>query len=309
MILNTALSIAIVFYLVHTWDRKSHSIATLCNIVNVGPCLCKDASYVSQSYDVVLRWAGSDVTKEYGELRYALRSLEHNPDVRQVHLVYAGTLPRWLNQEQVHCVKEDYIITLGLQRIQTSVEKCQRSSELCKIGFDLIPNLHERFVTMDDDFLLLRKNIPFFTARGTPIIPGNVWMSHRAIPFRKTCYRYHASRVKKEIFERKNCHRLWYDIFPRICSRLQNVLRVPWTVVDANPNWRAPICATYWCNNRTIHQQSVARLLNYILRFRPCFVCINDDWAQHNTKYKHKLLLQTFYSHLFPTISCYEASK
>ena len=307
MILNTALSIAIVYYMLHTWERKSHSVATLCNIVNFGASLCKNPYYVSQPYDIVLRWAGRDVTQEYGELRYALRSLHHNPDVRKVHLVYAGTLPRWLNQERVHCVNEDYIIHLGLRRIQTSIEKCQRSSELCKIGLDLIPDLYERFVTMDDDFLLLRKHIPFFTARGIPIIPSYVWMSHRAIPFRKTCYRQYASRIRKKVFETKNRDRLSYDIFPRMCARLKHVHRVPWTVIDSNPSWREPVCATYWCNNRTVHQQSVARLLNYILRYRPCFVCINDDWAQNEeTRHEHELLLQTFYRYLFPTMSCYE---
>lgn len=264
---------------------------------------CATLTPTNVTYDVVLRWAGPPVADEFGELRYALRSLENNADVNQVHIVAAGKVPTWVDRREVNCINEDVIIALGMKRINGSVEEAQRSSELCKIGFDLIPHLHERFVVMDDDYLLLHNRVPFFAQDGTPIVPSQIYMCHRALPFTKTIYAKKASKISSTFFS-PGKRRFDYDIFPTMYEDT-DVHKIPWST-QVLPEWTHASCSTYWLNDITVERHYVKRLLNYVLRHRPCFVCINDDWVLCADKDKHRADIEQFYKLLFPDVSRFE---
>jgi hypothetical protein len=110
--------------------------------------------------------------RDNGELRYSLRSLAlHAPWIRRVHLVVAaGQKPAWINPETVTIVHHADIFPPDVPLPTFN----SRAIEFC---LHRIPDLAERFISLNDDFMFGRQTSPedFFTPEGRPLL----WAAHR----------------------------------------------------------------------------------------------------------------------------------
>jgi hypothetical protein len=274
------------------------------------PVVTQSVPLARIKYDAVVRWAGPPIASCNGELRYALRSLEKLTNLRRVFVVAAGTPPAWLNGETVTVVREDDIIIPGLRRIKATLGKSARSSELCKVGFDLIHDLLEHFVVLDDDYMILNSDPEFFTEKGLPVVPQKIFMCHRPLPMTRSLYRDQVLSLPAN-FYRPGKTRFQYDIFPEIYED-QFVKTVTWKDQNSHfiqKNFRPSM--TFWLNKGTVKNDHCKDLLHNVLTSRPDFVCINDDWADQDLVSiprirEYRMQLQKMYDVLFPNASIFE---
>ncbi len=256
--------------------------------------------------------------KNYGELKYSLRSLEKfSPWVRNVYIVTSTQKPSWLN---LNCQKPK----VGLIRHEEIIPNEYLplfNSSVIELYLAKIPGLTERFIYFNDDCFLgnFVKKSDFFTARGKcrlnfdkdikkmAVDYKNVWqvtffnsmkiikkkfkvlpdfLIHQAHPFLKS-----ACRDCTEFFQ-KEVKTVSVNKFRSSNDLNFNNIIYPFYALYKNKG----VVSDNFCNS----QMLVALTDNYglndlylkeLLGKKPKLFCLNDETSFNNPEIKKQVLL------------------
>ncbi len=106
--------------------------------------------YTGKDKDSILK---SERFKDWNTLLYLFRSLEFNlPWINKVHLVTCGHVPYWLN-----CKHEKLVFHAHHDIFENASDLPTFNSSAIEINIANIPDLAEKFIYFNDDFLILKE--------------------------------------------------------------------------------------------------------------------------------------------------------
>lgn len=139
--------------------------------------------------DLVYRWVSPQIAKgfvsnpqryrDYGELRYSMRSFAQLAGVRNLHVLAKGSPPGWLNISHPRIFWWNETIFLEELRLALGITTALRvaNSEPAKLAIARIPNLSERFILVDDDILLIPR-----APNSTVVMSTHIFFDHQDLP-------------------------------------------------------------------------------------------------------------------------------
>ena len=226
--------------------------------------------------------------RDNNELLYFLKSIYKYADwINKIYILLGlnSKPPKWLK-----CNNKIVLIQ------ETSLYKnIQKNSETKKLFYGMIPNISDLFIAGDDDYLLgdyIYKS-EFFTSDNIPIVNHVNYDkdggAHIPIAWNKISY--------NEAIINNNCS--YY-------LNMDNKRKNPWTEIKyyllkkkmiINGNKKSP---DVWINN-TNYKNNIL-YFNYIKKYNPKYICINDDWEIKNKKEYEKQFenLNIFYKSFLP---------
>lgn len=268
--------------------------------------------------DVVYRWCsplrfsgdGAVIrSRDNRELTYSLTSIAcFMPWVRHVHIVHAGA-PPVLHQDPdfayptlegrifLHCEKR--LMKRAIPHV--GVKPRSRNSEPVKLAVPWIRGLSDRFVMLDDDYIVARRLSPdtfFDPDDGRPIYPRHIDGCHRPLPFDRALWANYVQSMSKR--DRRRHYRSGQhrrDILPEMIRRQvrsgEALRRKEWVTIQANSPYQAfrrigwrlffgdwdGVAAFLGHRGKGLFNLLFTRaFLHTIERRGPTTICVNDNW-------------------------------
>ena len=240
-------------------------------------------------YDVVYRYCSPEErsgdgkkirTRDNNELIHSIRSLNLLTDhFQKVVIIHRGSPPkRSLREtaEKIIFVPEEEL--LGKVRREYQITVGFGNSEICKMGFHLIPNLSPWFLVMDDDFIVRTScNMDYFFREGLLGYPKD--SAHTPKLFNRQHYKSYIDSLSQEeklVYSDSGQNRR--DLFPNMIARF---------IQDGKAKRRL-----FWSGFLSDRGSGVLQILvlmsffSYVDLTRKKFVCVNDHWDFHPRFYR-----------------------
>jgi hypothetical protein len=262
--------------------------------------------------------------RDNNELLYSLRSLKNIKGILNVHIIAKGSPPKWLNlnKDNIFWWDEDILVN-KLANLYNIKNINIKSSEISKYCILFMKNLNERFIFMDDDYMIMPRvgeeltTALFFNENGIPIHPLKIKFSHRPMPFLKKSYMNELVNIGKndmKLLLTAGYQRFKIDPFIYMSLNMANngtVISINIPTIGTHHPMETHLkniikyhkYATYLHESKNV----VYDFFKTIMRIKPYCICINDDWPWDKEGYQYNMtIVHKFLNITFPDKSIWE---
>ena len=245
-------------------------------------------------YDIVYRYCSPEESsgdgkkirsRDNNELAHSIISLGLLTDkFQKIFIIHRGPPPAHCVQqsvEQVIFIQEKELLEKISHEYQIKVGS--GNSEICKMGFQLIPDISPWFLVMDDDFLIRApSSIDYFFRKGLLTYPKDG--SHVPRLFcRKQYKKYIDSLTRQEKLAYSDSGQDRRDLFPPMIARF---------IRDGTAKR-----GRFWSGFLSDRGRGIVQILilmsffSYVDLTQKKFVCVNDHWDFHPRFYKIQMAI------------------